>query len=123
MKFRKSLLAVLIASSLGAVSLPALAHTEIFFTTPPPPARIEVVPAPRNGYIWAPGYWHANGNKHAWRAGHWERHRVGYHYVEPRWVERKNGWAFERSRWNRGDRDGDGIPNSLDRHPDNPRRN
>ena len=123
MKFRKPLLAVLIAASLGGISVPTLARAvEIFFTTAPPPARLEVVPAPRRGYLWTPGYWDANGHKHAWRAGHWERHRAGYHYVEPRWIERNNGWAFERGRWNRGDRDGDGVPNYRDHHPDNPFR-
>jgi hypothetical protein len=124
MKFRKTLLAALIAASLGAISVPTLARAEveIFFNTAPPPARHEVVPAPRRGYLWAPGYWDLRGKKHVWRAGHWERQRAGYNYVEPRWVERNNGWALERGRWNRGDRDGDGVPNYRDKSPDNPRR-
>ena len=124
MKFRKSLLAVLIAASLGGISVPTLARAdvEVFFNRAPPQARIEVVPAPRKGYLWAPGYWDLRGKKHVWLRGHWERQRVGYSYVEPRWVERNNGWALERGRWNRGDRDGDGVPNNRDRAPDNPRR-
>ena len=124
MKFRKPLLAVLIAASLGGITLPTLARAdvEVFLNKPPPPARIEVAPKPRRGYIWAPGYWDARGNKHAWRHGHWERQRTGYYYAEPRWVERNHGWALERGRWNRGDRDGDGVPNTRDRHPDNPNR-
>lgn len=124
MKFRKSLLTVLIASSLGSISLspPALADVEIFLRTPPPAARHEVTPAPRRGYVWVPGYWDANRGKHTWKKGHWERQRAGFHFVEPRWIERNNGWALERGRWNRGDRDGDGVPNSRDRQPDNPNR-
>jgi hypothetical protein len=124
MKFRIPLLALLMAASLGgvAVPMPAGAAVEIFFSVPPPPLRIEVAPAPRRGYLWAPGYWDAKGNKHAWKRGHWERQRSGHYYVEPRWVERNNGYALERGRWNRGDRDGDGVPNRRDRQPDNPNR-
>ena len=125
MTLRKPLLAILVAASLGAAiqSTPALAEVQIFFNNAPPALRHELIPAPRRGYIWAPGYWDANRGKHTWRKGHWERERVGYHFVQPRWVERNNGWALERSRWNRGDRDGDGVPNNRDRQPDNPRRN
>ena len=124
MKFRKPLLAVLIAASLGGISVStqALGAVEIFFNTAPPPARYEVVPAPRRGYIWAPGYWDAKGKKHAWKNGHWEKTKSGHHYVESRWIERNNGWALERGRWNPGDRDGDGVPNNRDRQPDNPNR-
>ncbi len=124
MKLRKTLLAALIAASLGGISVPTLtpAAVEIYFNAPPPPARHEVVPAPRRGYIWAPGYWDLRGKKHVWRAGHWEHQRAGFNYAEPRWVERNNVWVLERGRWNRGDRDGDRVPNNRDNYPDNPRR-
>ena len=124
MKFRKPLLALLVAATLGGISQSpiALADVEIFFNRPPPERRHEVMPAPRRGYLWAPGYWDGRRDKHVWRRGHWERERSGHHFVEPRWVERNNGWALERGRWNRGDRDGDGVPNNRDRRPDDPRR-
>ena len=124
MKFRKTLLAVMIAASLGGITQApqALADVEIFFGTAPPALRYEAVPAPRRGYVWAPGYWDGNRGKHVWKRGQWQRERRGYHFVEPRWVERNNGWALERGRWNRGDRDGDGVPNNRDRQPDNPNR-
>ncbi len=124
MKFRKPLLVVLIAASLGGISFStqSIAAVEIIFNTAPPPARYELVPAPRKGYVWAPGYWDGNNNKHSWRKGKWERERKGYHYVEPRWTERDNRWTLNRGGWNPGDRDGDGVPNSRDRAPDNPNR-
>jgi len=50
------------------------------------------------------------------------RERHGWRYAEPRWVERNGRWVLERGRWARGDRDHDGVPNAVDRHPDNPRR-
>ena len=124
MKFRKPLLALLIAASFGGItqSTLAFADVEIFFNRAPPPIRYELVPEPRRGYLWAPGYWDANRNKHAWKKGHWERERSGHYYSEPRWIERNNGWVLERGRWTHGDRDGDGVPNNRDRHPDNPNR-
>ena len=124
MNFRKPVLALLVAASLGGITHAslALADVDVFFGIAPPAARHEAVPAPRAGYVWAPGYWDAQNNKHTWRKGHWEAERSGHHYVEPRWVER-NGWALERGRWNPNDRDGDGVPNNRDRQPDNPRRN
>lgn len=124
MKFRKSLLAVLCVASLGAVSLPltAIADTRIYLNSAPPPPRYEAVPAARKGYLWVPGYWNVRNNRHAWQAGHWERHRTGYHYIEPAWTQHDNRWALQRGRWNKGDRDGDGVPNAVDRRPDNPNR-
>lgn len=125
MIIRKPLLALLVVASLGGVTHAslALADVEIFYNRAPPPARHEMVPAPRRGYVWTPGYWDAKNNKHFWRKGHWERARNGQVYVPPRWIERNNGWALERGRWNPNDRDGDGVPNNRDRQPDNPRRN
>jgi hypothetical protein len=123
MKFTKSLLSVLCVASLGAVTLPlaASAETRIYLNSEPPALRVETVPAARKGYIWSPGYWNARNNRHVWQAGHWERHRPGFHYVQPAWTQ-QNRWQLERGRWNRGDRDGDGVPNRADRRPDDPNR-
>lgn len=124
MKLRKSLLAVLCAASLGGICVPMAASADVgvYFNTAPPPARFEAVPAPRRGYVWAPGYWNARNNRHVWQAGHWERERKGYRYNQPRWTQRDSRWHFERGGWNRGDRDGDGVPNALDRAPNNPNK-
>lgn len=82
MKFRKTLLVALCAASIGGLAAPMTASAEvrIYLNTAPPPMRYEAVPAPRAGYIWAPGYWNARNNRHYWQAGHWERERKGYHY-------------------------------------------
>lgn len=125
MKLRTSLVAVLAVFSLGAVAVPlvAVAAVGIYFNVAPPEPRYEVVPAPRAGYVWSNGYWNARNSRHVWQAGHWERERHGYYRTQPAWTQRDNRWQLERGRWNRGDRDGDGVPNSMDRAPDNPRRN
>jgi len=122
---RKLLLSVMVAGTMGAIA-PCAQALDIFVNTPPPALREEVMPAPRAGYVWAPGYWDWRSNKHVWTRGHWERERVGYYYHSPRWTERDGRWVIERSRWDRnrpmGDRDGDGVPNRVDRAPDNPRQ-
>lgn len=124
MKFRKTLLAALLAATLGALaqSPMALASVEIYMETAPPALRYERVPSARRGYVWAPGYWDSNRGRHAWKRGHWERERANHYYVQPRWMERNNRWELERGRWNPNDRDGDGVPNNRDRQPDNPNR-
>jgi hypothetical protein len=81
--------------------------------------RYEVVPAPRVGWVWVPGYWDWRNNRHHWVAGHRVRHRPGYYYQPVRWVYRGDRYYYTRPGW-RHDRDGDGVPNRFDRAPDNP---
>ena len=83
------LVAALLAASLGA-ALPAAARTEVDFyvNTPPPAPRVEVVPAPRPGWAWVPGFWEWRGHRHVWVSGHWVRERHGYYYAPGRWVAR-----------------------------------
>lgn len=116
---RKVLIAALIAASLGSVSLPVAAA--VYVQVAPPAARVEAVPAPRHGYIWAPGYWDWNGRRYNWVSGNWVRTRPGYRYASPVWVARNGRWYKEGGRWAR-DRDRDGVPNRFDRHPNNPNR-
>ena len=94
------------------------AYVNVQFNAPPP-VRYEAVPAPRRGYVWAPGYWEPRGHRHVWRAGHWVQNRPGYMYRQPVWVQHGNRWDYRASRW---DRDGDGVPNRHDRNPNNPHR-
>jgi hypothetical protein len=91
----------------------------------PPVARVEVVPAPRRGYVWAPGYWDWRGRRHVWIGGTWVRERPGYVYAAPVWVNQGDHWVLNRGGWNRGpggDRDHDGVPNRFDSHPNDPNR-
>jgi len=63
MLLRNLVLCGLIA--LGGIAMPAVADRvgiNIDIGTPPPAVRVEVVPAPRPGYVWgAPGYWRWEG--------------------------------------------------------------
>lgn len=67
----------------------------------PPPPRVIVVPAPRRGYVWAPGYWRWDGRRHVWVDGRWLRERRGAHWVPAHWEERRGRWHFEEGHWER----------------------
>ena len=54
---RKLLLAALAVSSIALAPIPASAAVGIYVDVAPPAPRYEVVPAPRAGYVWAPGYY------------------------------------------------------------------
>jgi hypothetical protein len=94
---------VVAALALGTIAVPVVGEARVYVDVDiaPPPARVEVVPAPRVGYVWAPGYWNWNGRRHAWVGGSWQRERRGYHWAPHRWVEREGRWRFERGRWDR----------------------
>jgi len=79
MKIRKSMLAALCVASLAGAALPiqSSAAVDVFFNVAPPPARVEVVPGPRHGFMWVPGYWDLRGHRHVWIGGHWERETEG----------------------------------------------
>ncbi|GGY89236.1 hypothetical protein ACFFTM_14520 [Pseudoduganella plicata] len=118
---------ILAAVVLGAATLlPAQAMAQVdvnlVIGTAPPPLRYEMVPQPRSGYVWAPGYWAWDGYRHVWVGGNWLHERPGYAYAGPRWIERRGNWVWEQARWNRfsprGDMDHDGVPNRYDRDRD-----
>jgi hypothetical protein len=116
-------LTLITAACMGA-SAPALAAPPgAWVDVAPPRPRAEAVPAPRRDYVWVPGYWNWTGRRHVWVPGTWMRERRGYVYGQPQWVQRDGRWELHRGGWKRGDRDGDGVPNSRDSRPHNPRRN
>jgi hypothetical protein len=116
MRTKKAFMSLLLAAGTIATAapLPGLAAVNIDLNFGPPPPRYEVVPAPRPGFVWAPGYWSWNGRRHVWYQGHWVPARAGYVYRPPHWVEHNGHWRYRESRW---DRDGDGIPNYRDPTP------
>jgi hypothetical protein len=79
----------------------AVAAVGVDIDVRPPPERVVVVPAPRRGYVWAPGYWRWNGRDHVWVEGRWVRERRGYHWVPAHWEGRGGRWHFEDGHWER----------------------
>ncbi|MCW2665031.1 MAG: hypothetical protein JWP83_6183 [Mycobacterium sp.] len=119
---KKLLIAALVAGSLGSVALPSSAAV-VVVREAPPALRAERTPEPRRGYTWVAGHWEWRNNHHVWVRGNWLRDRHGYVYHQPAWTERDGRWEMTRGNWARGDRDGDGVPNRVDNHPNNPNRN
>jgi hypothetical protein len=102
MNIRKALAGAMLA--VAAVGIPIAGHAArlvIDVNAAPPPARVEVVPAPRSGYVWAPGYWRWDRGRHVWAKGYWVRERRGHHWVPHRWEERGKRWHFEAGHWDR----------------------
>jgi WXXGXW repeat (2 copies) len=102
MRVRTKLLSLLlIAAATVAASGTSYAGVVVDIDVAPPPAQVEVVPAPRAGYVWGPGYWRWDGGHHVWVGGHWMRERVGYHWVPETWVQAGPHWHFQRGHWAR----------------------
>jgi hypothetical protein len=98
-----------ITAILAAVILSVPAYAAVNFNfgveVAPPPPQVEVMPPPRPGFIWAPGYWNWEGGRHVWVGGNWVGERRGYAYVPDRWVEYREGrgshWHREPGHWER----------------------
>lgn len=86
----------------GAVAVAAPAFAELVVVEPgiaPPAERVEVVPAPRAGYVWDKGHWQWEHGRYVWAAGHWQRERVGYHWVPGHWVAHGPNWRWVDGHW------------------------
>jgi hypothetical protein len=94
---------VVAALALGAIAVPVVSNARVYVDigVAPPPLRVEVVPAARVGYVWAPGYWNWNGRRHVWVGGRWVGERRGYHWVAHEWVQRGGRWHFNEGGWRR----------------------
>lgn len=104
MQVSKSLLlagALAVAGGFALQSTPAEARAtvSIYATTAPPPLREEVVPGPRRGYVWTPGYWNWSHRHYTWQRGHFVRERHGYNWTPARWEQDGNRWRYHGGRW------------------------
>jgi hypothetical protein len=92
-------------AALGISALPAMANEYIVrdVTVQPPAPMAEEAGVPREGYIWAPGYYDYAQNKHNWHKGHYVRERKGYTYVAPRWENQNGHWSLYSENWVKDD--------------------
>ena len=67
----KWILGALVASSIGIVPATASAAFGVYVDVAPPAPRHELVPAPRRGFVWSPGYWDRRHGRFVWVGGHW----------------------------------------------------
>ncbi len=100
MSLRSVLLSLIMVVGTAGPAVAAV-NLNIDIGVAPPAPRVEVVPPPRSGYVWAPGYWRWNGREHVWVAGHWMRERRGYHWVPEHWAGREGRYHFEPGHWER----------------------
>jgi hypothetical protein len=99
---RNALLANLIlAASLVVAPTIASAANDSADVAPPAP-RVEPV-APREGYIWAPGYWEWNGRAYKWVSGSYIYERRAAHWVADRWEQVGPHWQHVHGHWEQGD--------------------
>ena len=93
---------LLIAGS--ALIAPTVVSAAVFVDVgiAPPAPQVEVVPAPRAGFVWAPGYWDYRDHGHVWVGGRWIPERRGWHWVPDRWEQRGPHWHHVPGVWVRG---------------------
>ncbi|WP_211209814.1 YXWGXW repeat-containing protein [Uliginosibacterium gangwonense] len=73
----------------------------------PPAPRREVVPPPREGYQWRPGFWRWEGRRHLWAPGVWMRAQADAVWVADAWERDGRGWRFVPGHWEQVERDRD----------------
>jgi hypothetical protein len=98
---RALILGLSLAGSGLLVPVVASAQIGVDITVAPPVPRVEVVPPPRVGFVWAPGYWEWRGGAHVWIPVRWMGERPGWHWAPDRWDQRGDHWHHERGHWER----------------------
>lgn len=98
---RQAWLAGCLSAVAAMVAPRAHAQVGIDIEVAPPAPRVEVLPPPRPGFIWAPGYWDWRGHEHVWVAGGWVAERPGFHWVPDRWEQRGEHWHHFKGHWER----------------------
>jgi len=95
----KSLLTALNFPAMLMVVLttPSIA-AEITSDVAPPPARVERF-EPRDGYIWAAGYWEWRGRSYHWVSGTYLLEHRGAHWVADRWEPVGPHWQHVAGHW------------------------
>ena len=96
--YAAALIAISAAAFLPAQSM-AQVGVNIVIGNAPPPLKFESVPQARRGYVWAPGYWNWDGQRHVWAAGEWQPERSGSRYRSAEWVRENNNWRLNRGGW------------------------
>lgn len=95
------LMAACVVAGMAGAPLLATAAVGVDIEIAPPAPRVEEVPPPRAGFVWAPGYWEYRGGAHVWVPGRWIGERRGFHWVPERWEARGPRWHLVPGHWER----------------------
>src|ERR1700739_398393 len=101
MKIRSIVAALLMATGTLGLASTAYADKIVQFEVgvAPPPERVEVVPAPRPGYVYERGHYVVEGDKYVWHEGRFIKEREGHRW-EPAVIERHGeGWVYRSGHW------------------------
>ena len=100
MKIRNTVGSIALATGLlGVATLGVAAPVEIEIRTAPPPDRVEVVPAPRTGFVYEPGHYVYDGEKYLWQEGKFFQEREGQRYVPHAFEKRGDLYYFRPGYW------------------------
>jgi len=91
----------LLFSVLLAAGTAVQAQVSWSITIGPPPPIYEAVPMLSPGYVWAPGYWAWNNDRHIWVHGRSIVQRSGYRWEPDRWEQRGDGYYRQPGNWAR----------------------
>jgi hypothetical protein len=98
---RHTLVQGLVLSLALAAGSSALAQVNFNIVLAPPPPVYEVVPMMPQGYVWAPGYWAWNHDRHIWMRGRSMVQRTGYRWEPDRWEQHNGIYSRQVGRWER----------------------
>jgi hypothetical protein len=100
-RFPMGLFTALNLSAIAAVALsaPCIA-ADMTSDVAPPAVRAERF-LPRDGYVWASGYWEWNGRSYHWVSGTYLPERRGAHWVADRWEQVGEHWQRVAGHWER----------------------
>lgn len=92
-------LALALALAAGST---AFAQVSINIVLAPPAPLYEEAPRLQPGYVWAPGYWAWNNDRHVWVRGRAMLQRPGYVWQPDRWEQRNGTYYRQAGRWEHG---------------------
>ena len=105
MKLRNIVAALTLAvGSLGFAAVgQAAKFVDVEIGVAPPVERVEVVPAPREGYIYERGHYAWNGSAYVWTDGQFIQRREGHEW-RPYVLERRGErWHYQAGYWDDAD--------------------
>ena len=91
-----------LALSVGIAAAAGIAQArsvEVEINTAPPADRVEVVPAPRPGYVYERGHYAWDGHAYVWTDGRFIEERPGHTYEQARIEHRGEHYYFHKGHW------------------------
>jgi hypothetical protein len=112
MKSKQKIRHVMLSLALAAGGT-AFAQVSLNIIVAPPEPLHEIAPAMQPGFVWAPGYWAWNFDRHIWVRGRTMVQRAGYRWEPDHWEQLGDAYSRQPGRWER----------DADARHDNGRRN